>query len=59
MDYLFWAYRKLSESGSGVLAFVKSDFAQVVFYRSKDAQNTNLETSMVFKREKRSDPVED
>lgn len=54
-----WAYRKLSESGSGVLAFVKSDFAQVVFYRSKDAQNTNLETSMVIKREKRSVPFED
>ena len=27
---------KLSESGSGVLAFLKSDFAQISFYNCKD-----------------------
>ena len=29
------AFRKLSETGSGVLALVQRDFAQIVFYRSK------------------------
>ena len=29
------AFRKLSETGSGVLALVKRDFPQIFFYRSK------------------------
>ena len=37
-DYLFWALSKLSETGSRVWAFVKSDFAQVVFSKCKDIQ---------------------
>ena len=28
-------FKKLSETGSGVLALVKRDFADIVFYRSK------------------------
>ena len=35
-DYLFWAFSKLSETGSRVWAFVKSNFAQVVFSKCKD-----------------------
>ena len=36
ISYYVWAYRKLSETGSGVLAYVKSDFAQIVCYNCKD-----------------------
>ena len=38
-DYLFWAYRKLIETGSRVLAFVKRFFGYISFTRVKTFSN--------------------